>query len=117
MYGFLLLCIHLFIFGVYCARMLLPYGILSVLCCAPNGTASLLTFQSFFSIDSNLGKLHICSLTAQCITLFYALLLEVQDLSSGNFDCSDGTCKRKISDLVMDYLLVRRLIIIPYVFL
>jgi len=56
-------------------------------------------------IRENLGKLHVMSLTAQCITLFYALLLEVQELTSETLSCSGGTCKRKISDVVMDYLL------------
>jgi len=56
-------------------------------------------------IRENLGKLHVMSLTAQCITLFYALLLEVQELTSETLSCSGGTCKRKISDLIMDYLL------------
>lgn len=56
-------------------------------------------------IRANLGKLHVMSLTAQCITLFYALLLEVQELTTETLTCSGGTCKRKISDVVMDYLL------------
>ena len=56
-------------------------------------------------IRENLLKLHVMSLTAQSLTLFYALLLEVQDLATETLDCSGGTCKRKISDVIMDYLL------------
>ena len=56
----------------------------------------------------NLGKLHTMSLTAQSITLFYALLLEVQHLSSATTICTGSSgdeCKRNISDTVMDHLL------------
>jgi hypothetical protein len=58
-------------------------------------------------IVENLLKLHIMSLTAQCITLFYALLLEIQDLSSVAEICADGkTCnQRNISDAIMESLL------------
>ena len=58
-------------------------------------------------VVENLGKLHTMSLTAQSITLFYALLLEVQHLSSETvcMDRSGETCKRDISDIVMDNLL------------
>ena len=55
-------------------------------------------------IRENLLKLHVMSLTAQSLTLFYALLLEVQDLATETLDCSGGTCKRKICDVIMDYL-------------
>merc|ERR1740138_1270696 len=40
-------------------------------------------------VIENLLKLHIMSLTAQCITLFYALLLAIQDLSSVTEVCAD----------------------------
>ena len=57
-------------------------------------------------VDEKLEKLHITSLTAQCVTLFYALLLELQAVTNSTFlDCSSGTCERAISDLVMDYML------------
>ena len=58
-------------------------------------------------IVENLLKLHIMSLTAQCITLFYALLLEIQDLSSVAEVCEDGkTCNQQnISDYIMESLL------------
>ena len=57
-------------------------------------------------VDDKLEKLHIISLTAQCITLFYALLLELQNVTNSDLlDCSSGTCERALSDLVMDYML------------
>ena len=58
-------------------------------------------------IEENLLKLHIMSLTAQCITLSYALLLEIQDLSSVAEVCEDGKqCNQQsISDHVMESLL------------
>jgi len=58
-------------------------------------------------IVENLLKLHIMSITAQCITLFYALLLEIQDLSSVAEVCVDGkNCgQQKISDSIMESLL------------
>jgi len=58
-------------------------------------------------IVENLLKLHIMSLTAQCITLFYALLLEIQNLSSVAKVCEDGkTCNQtNLSDAIMESLL------------
>ena len=58
-------------------------------------------------IIENLLKLHIMSLTAQCITLFYALLLEIQDVTSVAEVCEDGKdCNRKnVSDAIMESLL------------
>ena len=58
-------------------------------------------------IIENLLKLHIMSLTAQCITLFYALLLEIQNLSSVAEVCVDGKdCgQQNTSDAIMESLL------------
>jgi len=58
-------------------------------------------------IVENLFKLHIMSLTAQCITLFYALLLEIRDLSSVAEICVDGKdcSQQNISDAIMESLL------------
>ena len=54
----------------------------------------------------NLSKLHTMSLTAQSITLFYALLIEVQHLSSSTVCIGrDMSCRQSISDVVMDHVL------------
>ena len=60
-------------------------------------------------IHENLLKLHLMSLSVQCITLFYALLLEVEDLSSVAQVCVDGTegtCSQQdVYDVIMETVL------------
>jgi len=59
-------------------------------------------------IIENLLKLHIMSLTAQCITLFYALLLEIQDVTSVAEVCEHGQAchQQNLSDKIMESLLL-----------
>ena len=72
-----------------------------------NSFSLLLSMKVSPFIASELGQLHVLSLTTQCVTLFAALLLEIQSTSESSLTASAASDRHKTVDrVIMDFLLI-----------